>query len=474
MKRFRDIFNHGKPFFPAAFVALAAAVGFFITKPELNEIAWPAAPSETASAKEASSGGTANKTRAGKKRQAAVSSKKTTAGSALENSSFAVTKWKDGTYTGSARGYGGTITAQVTIKNGKIASIDLVSHAGETPSYFAKAKAVVNRILKKQTPNVDTVSGATYSSNGIREAVKAALKKAAGGSDDSSDKEEKSAAKKPTASKKQTVAKLPDGKPADGTYQASAVCEQGRRFRYQVTVTAKFKGGKLIKVTLSTTDNGANKDYINQAWKSLKSQILADQNGSVDVVSGATYTSNAIQEAYLSAYKKAVEAGGGTVKTPVKEIEQSQTAAKSTDPSKVAGSDDTAADSTDSQTAQKPADPKNGSYSVTAVVDADDAVRSGQDGMFYNYKLSGVVTFQNGVLADITNVKVIYSSNIAGEYEDDVFYTDKAAAGIVSRMTAANSADVDVVSGATCSSKAIMRLYQEAYRQMTEAETEQN
>lgn len=474
MKRLRDIFNHGKPFFPAVFVALAAVTGFFITKPEFKAIAWPAAPSETASAKEAPAGGTTKKTRAGKRRQTAVPAKNTAAGSTLENSSFAVTKWKDGTYTGSARGYGGTITAQVIIKNGKIASIDLVSHAGETPSYFAKAKAVVNRILKKQTPNVDTVSGATYSSNGIREAVKAALKKAAGGSDDSSDKEEKSAAKKPTASKKQTVAKLPDGKPADGTYQASATCQQGKRFRYQVTVTAKFKGGKLTKVTLSTTDNGANKEYINQAWKSLKSQILANQDGSIDVVSGATYTSNAIQEAYSEAYKKAVEAGGGTVKIPAKESKQGQTAEKPTDPSKVAGSDDTAADSTDSQTAQKPADPKNGSYSVTAVVDADDAVRSGQDGMFYNYKLSGVVTFQNGVLADITNVKVIYSSNIAGEYEDDVFYTDKAAAGIVSRMTAANSADVDVVSGATCSSKAIMRLYQEAYRQMTEAETEQN
>jgi uncharacterized protein with FMN-binding domain len=471
MKRLRDIFNHGKPFFPAAFVALAAAAGFFITKPELNEIAWPAAPSETASAKEASSGGTADKTRAGKRRQTAVSSKKTTAGSALENSSFEVTEWKDGTYTGSARGYGGTITAQVTVKNGKIASIDLISHAGETPSYFAKAKAVVNTILKKQTPNVDTVSGATYSSNGIREAVKAALKKAAGGSDDSSDKEEKSAAKKTTASKKQTVAKLPDGKPADGTYQASATCQQGKRFRYQVTVTAKFKSGKLTKVTLSTTDNGTNKEYIHQAWKSLKSQILANQDGSIDVVSGATYTSNAIQEAYSAAYKKAVEAGGGTVKTPAKKTKQSQTAANQTESSVT----DTASDeNSDSQTTQKPADPKNASYSVTAAVDADDAVRSGQDGMFYNYKLSGAVTFQNGVLADITNIKVIYSSNIAGEYEDDIFYTDKAAAGIVARMTAANSADVDVVSGATCSSKAIMRLYQEAYRQMTEAETEQN
>ena len=79
--------------------------------------------------------------------------------------------YKDGTYQGSGTGFGGTITVQVTVSGGKITAVDILSASGETGSYFASAQGVVSKVLSSQSPNVDAVSGATYSSNGIIQAV---------------------------------------------------------------------------------------------------------------------------------------------------------------------------------------------------------------------------------------------------------------------------------------------------------------
>lgn len=85
----------------------------------------------------------------------------------------------DGTYYGSASGFGGTIQVKVVISGGMISDITIVSANSETPSYLSSAKAVISRILAAQSPNVDTISGATYSSTGIVNAVKKALSQAA-------------------------------------------------------------------------------------------------------------------------------------------------------------------------------------------------------------------------------------------------------------------------------------------------------
>ena len=71
--------------------------------------------------------------------------------------------YKDGTYQGSGTGFGGTVTVQVTVADGKITAVDILDASGETPAYFASARGVVSKILAGQTPNVDAVSGATYS-----------------------------------------------------------------------------------------------------------------------------------------------------------------------------------------------------------------------------------------------------------------------------------------------------------------------
>ena len=62
--------------------------------------------------------------------------------------------YKDGTYQGSGTGFGGTVTVQVTVADGKITAIDIVDASGETPSYFASAKGVISKMLAGQTRSV--------------------------------------------------------------------------------------------------------------------------------------------------------------------------------------------------------------------------------------------------------------------------------------------------------------------------------
>lgn len=86
-------------------------------------------------------------------------------------------KYKDGTYTGSGAGYGGTTKVVVVIKNDEIISIDVEEHQ-DTKGFFELAMGVIQKILGSQSTNVDTISSATYSSKGIIAAVNDALKKA--------------------------------------------------------------------------------------------------------------------------------------------------------------------------------------------------------------------------------------------------------------------------------------------------------
>ena len=84
----------------------------------------------------------------------------------------------DGIYTAEAMGFEGRITVQVTVAEDQITDITILS-AEDEEEYLSRAKQVVPAILEGQSPNVDAVSGATYSSTGILNAVKLALAKAA-------------------------------------------------------------------------------------------------------------------------------------------------------------------------------------------------------------------------------------------------------------------------------------------------------
>ena len=98
--------------------------------------------------------------------------------SASDDAADADNVYKDGTYTGEADGYGGTIQVEVTLASDEITSINVVSAPGEDSAYLSQAESVINSILSAQSTDVDTVSGATFSSTGIMNAVDVALGKA--------------------------------------------------------------------------------------------------------------------------------------------------------------------------------------------------------------------------------------------------------------------------------------------------------
>ena len=98
-----------------------------------------------------------------------------------EESDASENVYKDGTYIGSAQGFGGAITVQVTLANDEITDIQVTSAPGEDSAYLSQGEGVISSIISAQSTDVDTVSGATFSSTGIINAVVDALGKAENG-----------------------------------------------------------------------------------------------------------------------------------------------------------------------------------------------------------------------------------------------------------------------------------------------------
>ncbi len=86
--------------------------------------------------------------------------------------------YKDGSYEGTATGFGGDITVKATVDGGKITAVDIVSAEKEDGAYLTMAEDIIPKIIDAQTSEVDTISGATFSSTGIKNATAQALESA--------------------------------------------------------------------------------------------------------------------------------------------------------------------------------------------------------------------------------------------------------------------------------------------------------
>ena len=222
--------------------------------------------------------------------------------------------YKDGVYTGTGAGYGGTMKLQVTIKDGKISDIQILSQS-ETGSYLERAKTLLDKIKANNgTSGVNAVSGATRSSNGIFDAVNACLSQAEGGKDTSTTGSTGGGhgpsgnVTKPKDDNAGAVS-LPDG-----VYEGSA-----EGYGSGVTVKVTFKGGKITDI--SVTNVGETSSYYkkaveNNAGTSGKTivQQIKDKNSTdgIDTVSGATYSSYAIINAVKNAISKGAESAAVT------------------------------------------------------------------------------------------------------------------------------------------------------------------
>lgn len=114
-----------------------------------------------------------NKTQVNDKQNSSTENNQSSSNNSSDSSS-SDSKYKDGTFTGSAQGYNGNIKVSVVVSGGKITSIDVLESTDDE-EYFVKAKGLINEIISSQSTDVNVVSGATYSSNGIINAVANAL-----------------------------------------------------------------------------------------------------------------------------------------------------------------------------------------------------------------------------------------------------------------------------------------------------------
>ncbi|MCB2313523.1 4Fe-4S binding protein [Clostridium tagluense] len=110
------------------------------------------------------------------------SSKESSTNNANESASSTTinqSNYTNGTYTGAGTGFkGGTTEIAVTVKDNKITNVETVSNQ-DTPKFYSRVEGeIVSEIISTQSATVDTISGATYSSEGIINAVKDALSQA--------------------------------------------------------------------------------------------------------------------------------------------------------------------------------------------------------------------------------------------------------------------------------------------------------
>lgn len=326
--------------------------------------------------------------------------------------------YKDGTYQGSGTGFGGTITVQVTVSDGKITAVDILSASGETGSYFASAQGVVSKVLSSQSPNVDAVSGATYSSNGIIQAVQNALSQA-GNSD--------SATPTPTPTPK--PAKKPK-KDTSVSYKDGVYEGQAEGFDGTVTVKVTIKNGKIKKISNTNTDTP---EFFNKAWKTIKSNVISRQSTSeIDTVSGATFSSNGILGALSQALSKADQSGTTDSK------EEDITPTPTTVP-------DETVTPIPTEIPQPTKTPDNPSDEQPVVNLLKDGTYTGS-AMGYSGQVNISLTIKDGKITEVTNTN-----------SDTRSFFNKAWRSIQPKILEKQSTEgIDTVSGATFSSMGIL------------------
>ncbi|MCQ2513333.1 MAG: FMN-binding protein, partial [Lachnospiraceae bacterium] len=108
-------------------------------------------------------------------------------------------------------------------------------------------------------------------------------------------------------------------------------------------------------------------------------------------------------------------------------------------------------------------------YLCNSVVDAENAGVSYLKGLFENYHITVKIVFKKQKLKEFKISDYDISDEVSdGEYYDDISYSETALSAIYSKLQKNPNADIDAVSGATCSSTALIRVYKAAARDYKE------
>ena len=317
---------------------------------------------------------------------------------------------KDGVYKGTGTGYAGEITVSVQIKDKQIVSIDILSSSDDA-AFFTRAKAVIDKIIEGQTLDVDTVSGATFSSRGIISAVKNALT----GEKDSGETGQEQSGGTAAAGSSTSVAAVEEAAAyKDGTYYGS-----GTGFGGPLKVMVEISGGKIASIEIVENSDGSS--YISKA-SALISSIISSQSTNVDTVSGATYSSVGIIQAVRDALSQAAVSGNTA---------------------------DTVQDNNNSNVSK---DQNTASVSGTVPY---------KEGIYYGTA--------EGYSGDVTVAVVIQEHTIKAilvtETSDDEAFFNRAMDVVKKVIRTQKTDDVDTVSGATYSSKGLLNAIKNALKQ---------
>lgn len=194
--------------------------------------------------------------------------------------------FQNGIYTGTGEGYRGKVTVTVKVADGKITELVLDDYADDK-SYMERAKnRIFQEMISRQNTDVDAVSGATYSSNGLIEAVNKAL-----GNDEGEGKKNE---QEESEDKQSFIEAGRFQNLTDGIYTGSADA-----FRGDVEVQVTVEKQKVTDISiLSYCDT---EEYFFRAAPAVIEQMKAEQSLNVDAVSGATYSSNGVIHAVANA-----------------------------------------------------------------------------------------------------------------------------------------------------------------------------
>lgn len=329
----------------------------------------------------------------------------------------------DGVYKGSATGFSGPVTVAVTIMDKKIISIDILSSTDDE-AFFNRAKGVIDRIIASQSFDVDVVSGATYSSNGIIGAVKNALTGEKDNGVTGKSKQESTSESESDSSLAEIVAVQDASAYKDGTYYGT-----GKGFAGTMKVKVDISGGKIASISIVSTKDGDS--YVKSA-SSLLDTIVEKQSTNVDTVSGATFSSRGIIAAVRSALSQA------------------------------AVSDNTVGNNTDKQGAAEASG--NGQTDENSSGSASEKGTEGTlpyvDGIYYGTAEGYKGDIRVAVVIQDKTLKAIL---VTEKQDDEPFITN--AMDVLKNMMKKQSADVDTVSGATYSSKGLIGAVKAAFEE---------
>ena len=222
-----------------------------------------------------------------------------------------------GTYSGQLTGSTvqtpfGNVQVQVSLQNGQITDVQTLQlpsggHSSQVSNYAAPQ--LRSEVLQAQSAQVDSVSGATYTSQAYQQSLQSALDQAGSGlgAGIAQAGQGAGATAAPAQGAGATAA------PAQGAAAAAKGSFSGQLTGNTVQtpfggvqVQVTLQSGKITDVqTLQLPSGGHSSQVSRYAAPQLRSEVLQAQSAQVDSVSGATYTSAAYQQSLQSALDQA-------------------------------------------------------------------------------------------------------------------------------------------------------------------------